>query len=222
MRVAALADLHGFYPQVPRCDVLVIAGDIVNFNPGLPDRQMGFYLRQQLQEFSAWLEDLFSRGIFVLGVAGNHDFAFRDVEGLAHSLAWTYLEDEAYVFDSGHVFYGSPWQPWLGGWAFNAPEADLDDPNEPWLDEKFGQIPTNVDVLVTHTPPAGFHDTIKGAHRGSISLNKHIERTTPKLCVYGHIHSPGVEQLDGVTLCNAAHVGFNRKPNGHPIQVFDL
>jgi Icc-related predicted phosphoesterase len=77
-------------------------------------------------------------------------------------------------------------------------------------------------VLIAHSPPAGFHDTVKGAHKGSIALNKHIERVLPKLVVYGHIHKPGVEQEAGVTLCNAAYVGFDRQPNGHPIQVFEL
>jgi Icc-related predicted phosphoesterase len=223
MRIAALADLHGHFPtDVPDCDVLVIAGDIVLFRPDLDNYSMGVWLRAQLKEFSAWLEDLFARNIFVIGVAGNHDFAFQDLPDLPRKLAWTYLQDDAYVFDSGHVFYGSPWQPWMGGWAFNAPESDLDDPEESWLDEKFRQIPGAADVIVTHTPPAGFHDTVQGAHRGSISLNKHIERVEPRLCVYGHIHKPGVETVGRTTLCNAAYVGFNRKPNGHPIQVFEL
>jgi Icc-related predicted phosphoesterase len=110
----------------------------------------------------------------------------------------------------------------MAGWAFNAPEEDLDDPEESWLNEKFSRMTDHTDVVITHTPPAGFHDTVRGAHRGSISLNKHIERVKPKLVIYGHIHKPGVEQVDGVTLCNAAHVGFDRRPNGHPIQVFEI
>jgi Icc-related predicted phosphoesterase len=223
VRVAALADLHGHFPAVPDCDVLAIAGDIVLFNPDMSGMSQALDLRRQLKQFADWLEDLFSRNIFVLGVAGNHDFPFAEMDGYAASFAWTYLQDDAHVREeSGHIFYGSPWQPWMGGWAFNAPESDLDDPDESWLDEKFGQIPTGTDVLITHTPPAGFHDTVKGAHRGSISLNKHIERVRPKLVIYGHIHKPGVEQVEGITLCNAAYVNFRRQPNGHPIQVFDL
>ena len=224
MRIAAMADLHGHFPKdVPACDVLVIAGDIVNFDPNLPDERMGLYLKHQLLQFREWLEGLFQRGIFVMGVAGNHDFPFAEIPGFAREgFAWTYLQDEAHVHSNGMVFYGTPWQPWLGGWAFNAPEGELDDPEEPFLDEKFWQIPGAADVIVTHTPPAGFHDTIKGAHRGSIALNKHIERIEPRLVIYGHIHKPGVEQVGRTTLCNAAYVGWNRKPNGHPIQVFEL
>lgn len=220
MLIAAIADLHGHFPEIPDCDVLVIAGDIVLFNPELADWQSGVYIKRQLLQFREWLEVLFQRGIFVMGVAGNHDFAFAEIPGLAREgFAWTYLEDEAHVHSNGMVFYGTPWQPWMGGWAFNAPEND---PDEHWLDKKFQQIPGAADVVITHSPPAGFHDTVQGAHRGSIALNKHIERVDPRLVVYGHIHKPGVEQVGRTTLCNAAYVGFNRKPNGHPIQVFDL
>ena len=215
MRIAALADLHGHFPSdVPACDVAIIAGDVVNFDP---DDQTT--LRQQLGDFRYWLIELRHRGILPVGVAGNHDFAFQQMPKVARNMPWVYLEDSG-VELGGINFWGSPWQPWMGGWAFNAPESDGAD--EPFLQKKFGQIPANTDVLITHSPPIGFHDTVYQRHAGSIALNEQIERVQPTLAVYGHIHKPGVERVDSTTLCNAAYVGYNRKPNRHPIQLFEL
>jgi Icc-related predicted phosphoesterase len=229
LRIAALADLHGHFPKdVPNCDVLVVAGDVVLFNPEMSQKSQAMDLRDQLRGFRSFTDTLNMHRIHVVYVAGNHDFPFQDLgeQWVRDSFGTNYLLDSGVEIE-GVNFYGSPWQPWMGGWAFNAPEEDLDDPEESWLDEKFQQIPTGTDVLITHTPPAGFHDTVKGAHRGSISLNKHIERVEPKLCVYGHIHKPGVEfvgSMNGhVTLCATRPTSASdRRPNGHPIQVFDL
>ena len=214
MRIAALADLHGHFPSdIPDCDVVVVAGDIVNFDP---DRQ--HLLRGQLIDFKDWLLELRNRGILPIGVAGNHDFAFQELPELPRRLPWIYLEDSGYEHD-GVQFWGSPWQPNMGNWSFNAPEGD---PDEEFLADKFQQIPANTDVLIAHTPPAGFHDTVGGRHKGSIALNERIEQVAPTLAIYGHIHKPGVEQIDNTTLCNGAYVGWDRRPNRLPIQLFDL
>lgn len=215
MRLIALADLHGHFPSdLPDADVCVIAGDVVLFDP---DRQ--HTLRDQIVNFRDWLTDLWrGRGILPIGVAGNHDFAFQEMPELARKLPWVYLEDSGYEL-RGKRFWGSPWQPWLGNWAFNGPEQDDD---EAFLRAKFARIPDDTDVLITHTPPAGFHDTVGGQHRGSLALNERIEQVAPTLAVYGHIHKPGVEQVNGTTLCNAAHVGWDRKPHRKPVQLFEL
>lgn len=220
MKIAALADLHGFFPEVPDCDVVVVAGDIVNWNPGLPDWQMGFYCKEQIKQFRDWLNALNMRGIVVVGCAGNHDFAFAETD-VARKINWHYLEDEGTEI-GGLKFWGSPWQPWMAGWAFNSPESDLDDDAEPFMASKFEQIPDDTDILITHSPPAGFHDTVRGAHKGSLALNRAVERVQPKLHIFGHVHKPGVEVVEQTVLCNAAYVGFNRQPNGHPIQVFEI
>lgn len=217
MRIAALADLHGHFPEVPECDVVVIAGDIVLHDNENPRRIVSQYI-----DFRDWLSELYhGRSILPIGIGGNHDFAFQEIPEMPRKLPWIYLQDEAYTF-RGVTFYGSPWQPWMAGWAFNSPEDDIIDDTEPWLEEKFRQIPNATDVLIAHSPPAGFGDVVKGMHRGSFALSRHIERVEPKLFVCGHIHKPEVEQIEGVTLCNASYVGFDRRPNGHPIQVFEI
>jgi Icc-related predicted phosphoesterase len=224
VRVAALADLHGHFPKdLPDVNVVVVAGDIALHPVDVSPRQEAISLRDQYQRFRNWTDDLNHARIHVVYVAGNHDFAWHALgpKWVRSSFGTNYLLDSGTEIN-GVKFYGSPWQPWMGGWAFNAPEDDLNDPEEKWLDNVFKRIPTGTDVLITHTPPAGFHDTVKGTHRGSISLNKHVERVLPKLHIYGHIHKPGVEVIGNTVMCNAAYVGFNRRPNGHPIQVFDI
>ena len=214
MKIIALSDLHGHYPtNLPDADVVIIAGDIVDFDP-YNQRT----LRHQLVNFRDWLFELWhDRGILPIGIAGNHDIVFQDMPGVARKLPWVYLEDSGYEL-RGKRFWGSPWQAWMGGWAFNTPE----DGAEAFMAEKFSRIPEGTDVLITHTPPAGFHDTVGGKHRGSLALNERIEQVQPRLAVYGHVHKPGVEQIDGVTLCNASYVGWNRKPLHRQVQLFEL
>jgi hypothetical protein len=55
-------------------------------------------------------------------------------------------------------------------------------------------MPTDVDVVVTHTPPWGvldFDDHKSHKHIGSVALNKRLAADRPLLSCYGHIHGPG-------------------------------
>ena len=213
-RIAAVSDLHGFFPHIPDCDLCLIAGDIVAAGDGYAERQ-------SMVKFGFWLTDLVKRGITPIGIAGNHDFILRDHEEFARSLPWIYLCDENF-HHAGLNFYGSPWQPWYGGWAFNAPEVD---PGEEFLHSKFDRIPENTDVLIAHTPPAGILDRVGRQNVGSSALNKNIQRVMPRLVVCGHVHHCyGVEQIESVTVANAAHVAVKDRtyyPKNSPL-LFDL
>ena len=44
-----------------------------------------------------------------------------------------------------------------------------------------------LDVLMTHSPPAGLHDG-PGAHRGPLALRRFIERFGPRYVIHGHVH----------------------------------
>jgi Icc-related predicted phosphoesterase len=200
LRICAVSDLHGFLPEIPDCDALVIAGDIVAASHDQRE-EMQSYVR-----FGHWLTEIVCRGIIPVGIAGNHDFLLRDDERFARALPWVYLLDQAwthpYRANDDVTFFGTPWQPWFGGWAFNAPEVD---PGEEFLHSKFDQIPADTDVLIAHGPPAGILDRVGGRHVGSNALSKNIQRVMPKLVVCGHIHHCyGVEQVEGVTIANAS------------------
>lgn len=193
MRICAISDQHGFLPEIPDCDLLVIGGDISPMQ-----NQQDWWIG----EFLPWLMELAARRIVVIGIAGNHDFIIQE-RGLhwANEFPWIYLQDSGIEL-GGVKFWGTPWQKWFGGWAFNAPENDH---GEEFLEEKFRLIPADTDVVIAHTPPVGILDRVGRSHVGSVALNRHIQRVTPTLCVFGHIHvGYGVETVEGVTLCNAA------------------
>lgn len=214
MRIVATSDLHGFFPEIPDCDVVLVAGDIV----AAVDRD---HEERQWHEFGHWLVGLVGRGITPIGCAGNHDFLFQEQPDVARALPWLYLEDEGIEF-KGVKFWGTPWQPFFGNWAFNAPEVD---PGEEFLHSKFRKIPAGTDVLIAHGPPCGFHDRVGSRNVGSVALNVHVQRVMPKLCVYGHIHHCyGVEHIGDVTLANVSHTlvrGAGYVPAHEPV-MFDL
>lgn len=202
-------------PEIPDgVDVCVIAGDIV----AAIDKRIEM---QQWRAFGHWLADLVNRGITPIGVAGNHDFLLQEHPRLARELPWLYLEDGGIEY-LGVRFWGTPWTPFFCDWAFNAPEVD---PGEEFLHSKFRKIPTGIDVLIAHGPPAGFHDLVGSKHVGSIALNVHVQRVMPTLTVYGHIHHGyGVEHIGDVTLANVSHTavkGGGYVPANQPV-IFEI
>ncbi len=214
MRIAATADLHGFLPAVPECDVLVIAGDITPAT----NHDVTFQAEWLDGPFRAWLNAAPARHI--VGIAGNHDFVFeRAPELVPADLPWTYLQDSGTEIE-GLQFWGSPWTPWFHDWAFNAPKGDAADA---FLDERYAPVKT-ADVLLIHGPPAGYGDrTATGHLAGSNAFLRLIDRTTPKLAVYGHIHEGRGSWTRGTTqLVNASAVRLDYTLVDEPVVVFDI
>lgn len=208
MRVCCLSDLHGHLPDVPPCDLLIVAGDVCPTTDHSPN-----YQAEWLDiEFRAWLEAVPAKK--VCGVAGNHDLIFQYLPGWVPPLLWFYLEDFSLVWN-GLRIYGSPWQPTFGiGWAFNLDEPDLA--------RKWAAIPDDTDILVLHGPPYGYGDwsNYSNVHTGSPSLLKRIEEVKPKLVVAGHIHEGyGRYQIGETIFVNASHVNERYEPVNKPIVV---
>src|SRR5262245_5605331 len=119
MKVVAVSDLHGLLPDVPPCDLLLLAGGLCPLGDRSPSSQAGWLDG----EFRTWLGQLPARK--VIGVAGNHDFLFEKAPQLVpRGLPWTYLQDSGTEWE-GLAIYGTPWQPWFFDWAFNLHEAEL-------------------------------------------------------------------------------------------------
>ncbi len=227
LRLVCISDTHnahGSIPILPPGDVLVHAGDFTDV--GLP---------QDIDAFCGWLakQTQFQHKVVI---AGNHDLSL-DAESYAD--AWKrfghkqmhpvqeqiaklksvchYLHDSA-IDIQGIRFYGSPYQPRFYDWAFNLDRGNV-------IRSKWAQIPTDVDVLITHGPPLGHGDRCShGGNEGCIELLDWVEKFAPKVHVFGHIHEGyGVTTNGRTTFVNASTLNLAydvRKPN--PPVIIDL
>jgi predicted phosphohydrolase len=186
--LVAMADTHGYHKKlkVPDGDILIHAGDLT---------EMGTL--EQLTEVRDWLLSLPHAHKVV--IAGNHDFGLQDDAERCRALfgpPLIYLEDQLATV-AGLRIWGSPWQPWFHSWAFNLPRG-------PEIAAKWALIPTGVDVLVTHGPPAGYGDLcFHGERVGCEDLLRELDRVKPRLHLFGHIHEDkGTWQLGPTTIVN--------------------
>ncbi|WP_216614716.1 metallophosphatase domain-containing protein [Methylomonas sp. ZR1] len=199
-----MSDLHNIDPyyDVPDGDILIIAGDICEIGND-----------EEISEFDTFLS--FQNHAVKIVIAGNHDFTFQDYTPknakklLKHGI---YLEDSG-IDIYGVKFWGSPWQPWFGGWAFNLPRGQK-------LADVWAQIPDDTDVLITHSPPFGILDVVNGEHVGCNDLTMALKRIRPRLHVFGHIHQGyGMTERNGTTYVNASLRDEEYKLVNQPIVV---
>lgn len=74
-------------------------------------------------------------------------------------------------------------QPEFCKWAFNVPRGEA-------CLSKWEMIPSDTDILITHTPPVGHGDLCcSGVRAGCVELLSTVQnRVKPKYHVFGHIH----------------------------------
>ncbi|OAX35219.1 Metallo-dependent phosphatase [Rhizopogon vinicolor AM-OR11-026] len=197
-RFVCISDTHSHTFIVPSGDVLLHSGDLSRL--GRED---------EMRVTVEWLRSL-EHPVKII-IAGNHDlplhrewyersyYRFHDkkrspseVRNLVdnkenRNRGLIYLQDEKYTFrtkEGGREWsvYGSPWQPYYGGWAFNyLPEE---------APARVAAIP-EVDILLTHGPPHNILDTtLTKVHAGCPALLAHLSemKRPPLLHVFGHIH----------------------------------
>lgn len=191
MRIVCVSDTHGRHRDLtlPPGDLLVHAGDLTR--RGRLD---------ELEDFDRWLGSLDRAYRDKVVICGNHDFCFQEQPQAARARVTNavYLEDGSATV-GGLTVYGSPWQPWFGGWAFNLARG-------PDLAAVWAKIPAGTDILVTHGPPAGILDrTVRGEFVGCQDLLDRVWEVRPRLHVFGHIHeAAGRADVDGLTFVNAS------------------
>lgn len=218
--ILATADLHGHLPDIPKCDILLLGGDLC---PDIPDKEGKYLLKDKgasqqgdwlRDEFSPWLESI--PADLVIGIAGNHDFVFEQ-KSLVPELPskWNYLQD-SYAIVEGIKIWGTPWVPGLPRWAFHAKEhalrlrADIIDPD--------------IDILLSHGPPRRVLDYAVSQYLGEINLNMFMLRHAPQHLVCGHIHEQGgktFEYESGTLVTNCALLDEVYDPV-HPIMEIEL
>ena len=185
--IAFISDTHGAHwdIDVPKADIIIHAGDC-----------LGHGTLSEVEDMNAWFGTLPHK---VILIAGNHDWVFeRNVEACRKVLTnCIYLHDSSTEV-CGLKVYGSPYSPRFFDWAFN-----LDDQQ---LFQKWEQIPTEVDILVTHGPPYGILDrTREGRDVGCHHLLTRIQKIRPRIHAFGHIHEGyGKVKKFGTTFVNAS------------------
>lgn len=188
LNIAAVSDLHGCWGELdppPFADVLVFAGDITS--DGTYRNWIGF-IRWASQFKNAYQK--------IVAIPGNHDSILEEpsmrhvAEVEARQNGITLLNDTG-IWIGENFIYGSPWSIKYGRWSF----MDTDE----GLARRYGHIPKDTTVLISHGPPLGAVDRVpvRGEpksvrHTGSSAL---VEACydLPKLkaVICGHIHECG-------------------------------
>lgn len=167
MDLVLVSDTHCFFPDIPEGDILVHCGDISSQGT-----------RSEIQRGISWLNEQPHR--FKILIAGNHDFG---LERNSREFDWgdvIYLENN-YTTIKGLKIYGSPITPEFYNWAFMCPRGAR-------IRRVWGAIPLDTDILITHGPPMGIGDLVRGRHAGCIELLNKVREVKPKLHAFGHIH----------------------------------
>ena len=204
MRITFISDTHTYMYDKDYKELILNEGDILCFTG---DIMSSGYNEGELIHFLKWLsKQPFKYKIFI---AGNHDRLLEDKSLIANEIISPYNDKGViYLKNSsveieGLTFYGTPHQPYFGGWAFNVPDYEK-------LINIYQQIPDNVDVLLTHCPPYGildqshrpnYHNPSGENHLGSMELKEVLAgkkqfKTQPRVVAFGHIHGDGGKMIE--------------------------
>lgn len=217
MRIVSISDLHAKHRhiEVPKGDTIICAGDISN---------KGEF--EIIKDFIFWFKDLPHKNKIL--IFGNHELGMdkpskkkKEILKYIEEFGIHYLEDSSIIIDNIY-FYGSPYTPFFHNWAWNLPRDGKE------LAQKWGAIPNQTNVLITHGPPyqildlapRGFFDH---EHTGCKLLSERIwELPNLKAHVFGHIHySRGIQKEYGITFANSCICNEQYNPINHP-HVFDI
>jgi Icc-related predicted phosphoesterase len=214
MELDLIADLHGNFPKLRGGDLLIIAGDLTR--------------RAEYQEyilFAQWLNDQDYEEKIIIG--GNHDNRLQATDIASDVLYdFTYLQDNGCVYEGLNI-WGSPWTKTFKGMNPKCKAFTVNTEDE--LKEKWSLIPSDTNILITHSPMYGKFDEVFDGH---IDDWKNVGSTTLvdtmvwmkglKLHVCGHIHEGyGFEHFkeDDITFVNASHVDENYIPCNPPVRI---
>jgi len=180
MKIWIISDTHGYHNQltIPDCDLIIHCGDFTN------SRDVGINNNEAVN-FLNWYDSLDIKYKVLTG--GNHDSALY--YGMIRKEDWPnikfLLHEQANI--NGIEIFGSPYSPRFGDWVF------MEKRNR--MDLIWDCIPSNTQILITHSPPKTYLDLTDDKNTGNIVqvgckslLNKVLE-IQPLLHCFGHIHN---------------------------------
>lgn len=207
MKIIAISDQHGHLPEIPECDLLIVAGDLCPDNFGStaarhdPERQWRWFESVWLP----WRER--QPAAHCLVTWGNHDYCGERHRNAGDGATDIVCDREVQI--AGLRVYLTPWSNQFMRWAFMRQPAELA--------RCYEQIPEGIDILVSHQPPLGYGSNctyldprdgkMKTEHVGSVELLAAIQRAKPGAVVCGHVHSGyGAYSCDGIPIYNVSVV----------------
>lgn len=207
MKLGFISDTHNQHEKlnIPNdLDLLFHCGDITG---------RGSF--EELAAFDDWCSRLYLPKERIVVIAGNHDKGLQDNKNILNNC--TYIEDEVYEID-GLKVYGSPWTPTFGMWAF------MVDRGTERMKRYRQNIPTGVDILLSHGPAYGVLDmTQDGVRAGCDDLREELCRIDAGVFACGHIHEGASKHfmMFQDTLClNASVVDENYRIRRDCTEVF--
>lgn len=183
-KILHISDTHGCHHRLydlPDADILVHSGDFTMNGS-----------EQEVIDFLNWFCDLdYRHKIFI---CGNHDNCLYEanIDGLDANVH--YLCNSGIELN-GIYFYGIP--------------MFMEDCITERQNRNYEQIPTDTDILITHTPAYGILDYDDNIHYGSGELFSRILAVNPRLHLFGHIHSQnGIVKMNS-TIFSGTYIQSN-------------
>lgn len=213
MKIAHISDLHGDFPTLPECDLVINSGD---WMPNSKFRQFGNELEEQFQ--NQWLESKIEEIQAWLGarpmifVQGNHDYTDPSQVLVKHKLNVVDITNKLIEY-KGLTFYGFPYIPaeddaksWNHRRRYGMMELEFDEVFSKLKEKNIEQL----DFFVCHCPPWDVFDTCPLQNRqfGNKVLTRRLEeKFKPKHLLCGHIHGAGGQtEYRGVKVSQAARI----------------
>jgi len=222
-RIVCISDTHNQTPKLPKGDVLIHAGDLTKQGSYPELKRTADWLEKadfEAKIVIAGTEFFFADRLelFANCRLGNHDITLDKPFYEQHGDSWrwprpqdpdkcrslfvnsqsiTYLQHEsAEIFltspkgpKTHFKVFGSPYSPKRWNWAFQYS-------SESEATALWEAIPSDSDVVITHTPPKYHLDMGHGELTGCDTLRKALFRVRPMLSVFGHIHEArGAERI---------------------------
>lgn len=180
MKILHLSDTHGCHHRLqnlPEADVVVHSGDFCMVGS-----------EQEAIDFVNWFCDLPYRHKIL--ICGNHDVCLygADIDGLDDNVH--YLCNSGIEID-GLKFYGVPM--FMGDCI-----SDRQSRN-------YAKIPSDTDILITHSPAYGIIDLDDNINYGSEEILDRLTALNLKAHLFGHIYAQhGMKSLNGTIFSNGA------------------
>lgn len=192
MKILHISDTHNCHHRLrdlPEADVVVHSGDFCMVGS-----------EQEAIDFLNWFCDLpYNHKIFI---SGNHDDCLygTNIDGLDNNVH--YLCNSGIEVD-GVKFYGIPM--FMGDCITDRQSRN------------YANIPTDTDILITHSPAFGILDFDDGINYGSKELLQAVTSVNPRIHLFGHIHKQHEITTIGTTIfSNGAIVNEDYSIFNHP------